>query len=436
MRSLLAAILICLTSAAIHAAELSVGAGQAEITPIVETFKDQNGNDRWDAGEPLDDINQNGRWDPVWLAGNRGGRYATGVHDPLWARAIVISDGSKKIALVSLDLIGYMFDEARAVQEELHRRLGIPKENILIASTHDHSGPDTIGVWGDNGQSGKDPDYMLWLRTRIVQAVAQADRQRKPARLLFAKTRLPGPIDDPRPPRVINDLLLSMRAVDESGATIATLVNYAIHAEVLSEKNRLVTSDFPGPLRREVEKQLGGVALFFPGDVGGMQTPKVVFHTFRKAEQLGRLIAREVVRAQKKAQPAGIDALQIRHDSILFPIENPRFIKAIEAGLFGDTARHIERRNGHLFLPADVAWLKIGPAQFVTFPGEAFPELGAAIRKRVSAEYPFTLGLCNNEIGYILPKDQWHWDGYEESMSLGPETGVILSTVFSNLLSH
>ncbi len=411
------------------------GAAEITITPTVETFSDSNKNNRYDAGEPFEDLNKNGKWDPVWLAGYRGGRYATGKQGDIWAKALVLKTKDASVVFVALDLIGFMFDEADKLKESASAKFGIPKNHVFIASTHDHSGPDTLGIWGDNGQSGKDPAYLEWLRTRVMGCVTEAMDKQKPAKVIFAKMHYPNPIDDPRPPRVINDLLMSFRAVDAEGKTIGTVVNYAMHAEVLNENNHLITPDYPGTLRQVLEQHFGGIALFFAADIGGMQTPKVIFHTFRKARKLGKALARKVIQSYKNQQPVEIDQLSVKTQSILFPIQNPRFAGEIQKGLFGETANLIQKQNDQIFLPAEAGVIRLGPAMIATVPGEAFPELGHKIRDKMNAEYKFMIGLCNNEIGYIVPKEQWHWDWYEESMSLGPETEPILLDAFDKLLA-
>ena len=98
---------------------------------------------------------------PVWLAGYYPGRAATGVHDPLFARCVVLKSGVQKIAWVSVDLIGLQFP---AVQE-LRKRL-TDFHYVLVASTHNHEGPDVIGVWGQSFlHRGVNDDYLALVVT-------------------------------------------------------------------------------------------------------------------------------------------------------------------------------------------------------------------------------------------------------------------------------
>jgi hypothetical protein len=97
---------------------LSVGFGEVDVSPVI--------------GKK-----------PVLLAGFGKDRRATRVHDPITARAVVLSDGSEKIALVSVDVVGLFFPSVEAVRKQLP---GF--KYVLVSSTHNHEGPDTLGLWG------------------------------------------------------------------------------------------------------------------------------------------------------------------------------------------------------------------------------------------------------------------------------------------------
>src|SRR5688572_14665844 len=130
MKHILAAFLVALFASAVHA-QLHVGFGEADVTP-----------------DPAKK--------PVWLAGFGKNRKATKVHDPLMARAIVLAHDKKKIAIVSVDVVGLFNDVVVRVRKQ------IPGfDYVLVSSTHNHEGPDTMGLWGPNFFiSGIDPDYM------------------------------------------------------------------------------------------------------------------------------------------------------------------------------------------------------------------------------------------------------------------------------------
>lgn len=371
---------------------------------------------------------------PVWLAGYQGGRAATGVHDDLWITALALSGDQGPALFITVDLIGYLFDEVSLTKALIQQELNVPPSRVFIFSTHDHSGPDTIGLWGRDGKTGKNQDYLNALRGKIAVCAKEAVSNLKPAKAAFGKIRYDNPIEDSRPPKIMNDLLLSMRLEDLEGHTIATLVNYAMHAEVLNGKNTLITSDYPGVLRERLEKEYGGVGMFVPADIGGMQSPFVLFHTFWSRGRVGKAMAEKAIQSLAGRVPEEIRSVDIRMKDIVFPVENKRYIQSIEAGMFGSSSRFIQKVGDKYFLPADIGFIQIGPAQFLTLPGEAFPELGNVFRAQMTGDYRFVLGLADNEIGYIVPDDEWHDDGYEENMSLGPRTTATLTKAVSELL--
>ena len=79
---------------------------------------------------------------PVYMAGFGGNRTATKIHDPIMARAVVLSDGTKTVALVSVDLVGFFLPYVENIRRELK---GI--DHLIVSSTHNHEGPDTMGLW-------------------------------------------------------------------------------------------------------------------------------------------------------------------------------------------------------------------------------------------------------------------------------------------------
>ena len=151
------------------AADVEVGFGKADITP--------------DLGRHA-----------VWMAGYGNNRRATGVHDSLWARAVVLREGASKLALVSVDLVGI---QRPAVIEVRERLPGY--EHILVASTHNHEGPDVIGLWGPSQlESGVDSAYVEFVVEQIVAAVKAAEATLTPAWAAYGTTEAPELLLDSR----------------------------------------------------------------------------------------------------------------------------------------------------------------------------------------------------------------------------------------------
>jgi uncharacterized Ntn-hydrolase superfamily protein len=412
---------------------LYVGVAKADITPAVETFEDQNGNGRYDAGEPFKDLDGNGKWDPVFLAGFGMNRTAREVHDPIWARAVLFEKAGRRAMIVSCDLVGVLNWRVRRLREAAK---GV--DEVLFTSTHNHNGPDTIGLWGPFPLlSGVSDAYVRRLEEAVGECARKALAAKVPATLAAGSARVgPGVVKDIRPPDVRNETVAALAAYDRKGQAVAILVNFAMHPEGLGSKNRAVTSDYPHYVREAIERDFpGSLCIFVSADLGGMQTPDVKERTWEEIRRCGEAVAAKAREALAGAPALEVPEVKAARAEVAFPMENRRFIAGFKAGVFGKDAGGAVRVEGEKYtLLSEVSALRLGEALFVTVPGEALPEVGREAVRLAEARHPFLVGLGQDEIGYILPKEDFDPKKYEESMSLGPETAPTLLDALKKLL--
>jgi hypothetical protein len=434
-----------------------------------EKFTDTNHNGRWDPGEPFEDDPVNdaldpsskGKYDGIYLAGFGNNRPATGKHDDLWARAVVLEYGDTRIAIVAIDLIGY-YSNANyygigEIKKLVDPKLGVSE--MLIASTHNHEAPDTIGAWGPNPLSdGKYPRYLRFVDHQIAKAInkaasstvrtvmklARTDPQTSPS-IAGMQTRTHG-----RPPDFFDEELRVMQFFDGSGSTldrvIATVINWNTHPESMESGNTVITSDFPNAVREAVEKKYGGTAIYISGDIGAVEiigdsniksTDRVRFdgkdypmkpgnkrpdYTFERTEAIGRDVAKAVFDALGRSEWSGSPAIDIKKATLRAPMDNVGYAFLASKGVL-DTMP-LPREGEQLELETTVYALTIGDAQIITSPGELFPEVfygveknrrrdcseadtkrpaEPAVRDRMTKKYKFVFGLCPDEFGYIVP---------------------------------
>jgi len=419
---------------------------------------------------------------PVYLAGFDNDRRATGVHDDLWARAVAIGDleGRQRIVLVAADLIGVFRDDVLKARALLTARA--PGATLLVASTHTHEGPDTMGLWGKGRfSSGVDAAYLDRVRREIADAAAEALEAMRPARLVFASTRTPGLIEDGRLPRVVDDTLVAVQAVGADGSTLGTLVDWSSHPEALGGDNTLLTSDFPHYLRARVEQALGGTCVFVVGSIGGLMTPlglrlrggsgrEIPKASFALAQAVGERAADAAVAALRAtARGSGSTALEHRSAVAYVPLENRLFRLGAFLGVMERRVFSNGRPATTLFgddLETEVGYLRVGDLEALLVPAEIYPELvlggiqepqdpGAdyrgAPRERalftlLRSEHRMVIGLANDEIGYVIPRSQWDTkapfaygrdeDQYGEVNSAGALVAPRLAAAFERLLGR
>ena len=364
---------------------------------------------------------------PAYLAGYEMNRLSTGVHDRLMARCLVLESGEIKIAFISCDVIGlprYQIEKIRAAVKSVR------PTQVFIAATHTHSGPDTLGQWGRDLQtSGVDSEWMANLRTKIASLVEDTAAQCKPVALKFATTtEVPRVSKNSRVPQILDTELGVMQMVSTpDNKPVATFVNYACHPEILD--TRQITADFPRWLYDTVESNGGGVCLYLNGAQGGMvtadfdETTAPKGQNWQAAQTIGTNLGRRVLEIIASAEAVANPAIQTQQRVFTVPLENARFQALISLNVF---PRDMVKNN---LLETEVNRITIGPAEFLTLPGEVLPNIGLYLKHAMRAgdggknKPKFLLGLCSDELGYILTPEDYFLPlyKYESSVSVGPQ---------------
>jgi hypothetical protein len=184
-------------------------------------------------------------------------RPTTGKQGELHARAMVFQQGETRVAIVQLDLLGFPSVLCARIHQQVSR---IPADNILIGSSHTHSAPDCYGFPGRDGKTSSDLKYMDFVCNQAAIAINQALDNLQTAHLKIATGEAKGKIAyNYYAPELYDPRMSVIQAVTPTGKTIGTLVNYAIHPEVLGSELGLVSPDLVGPLCDKLEADLGGM---------------------------------------------------------------------------------------------------------------------------------------------------------------------------------
>jgi hypothetical protein len=386
----------------------------------------------------------------AWIAGFQQMRKSRDVLDPVTARIVYLDDGREAVVLISLDLVGFVnYDVNRLrslITAEYPRR-------IQISSTHNHEAPDPIGYWGPGlllpVQRGVDPDWFAKTLQSIALGVNDAVTKAQPAQIALGETVVePGWSDNIWFPEGTgpNDRRMGVMRLEKlDGTPIATIANWACHAETLLD-NHSISADFPGRYDKYIEKRGGGTGVFFSGALGGMISADIcrfdkreeysdlnkrIAWMDRMGDRLAELAIGSVAHAPRDAHPR----IAVRSADFNVPIENPTFIMMARRGIL---PLDKTKMHGNIF-PSEVGLVKIGGAWMAMTPGEAFPKLGMKLKDAMPfAQVPWVVGLANDELAYMMMPDQWqdpHYD-YERSMSTGSQTGRLVYEAFLELLAR
>jgi hypothetical protein len=354
----------------------------------------------------------------------------------LTARAIVFRKADVSVAVVSLDLLGFPSVVCDRIRARVQR---IPARNILIGSTHTHSAPECYAFPDGKGGHTGDLKYIDSVCEKAAAAINDAIDRLQPARIAIATGTAEGKIAyNYYAPDLYDRRMSVIRARSPEGKSIATLVNYAVHPEVLGNDVGICSPDLVGPLCDTLEAEAGGLALFMNGAQGGMVTadnrnldqprdPQRGYwddaRSWTECERIGRLMAGEASRLLKDAPEQKdptlfCDAIQVR-----FPVESP-LMWAVIAG----SPLNYPHNEDHT-VNARINLVNLGDAQILTIPGEALPNIGFYLKRKMRGKHNLLLGLTNEAFGYILTKVDFQsfprYD-YVSRTSLGEMTGEIL----------
>jgi len=368
-----------------------------------------------------------------------------GLHDDLFARALVLDDGRRQIALLSVDAIGYdnsILGKGRDFTRELRRkvaaRTGLNSAAIMLAATHAHSAPETIGLTPFREVPGV-PEWLENHLQELVETVVDAWRNRAPARAFAGVSHVDGiaryrrivlkhgklsvhgalpPPDQVAVPWQLDENLNLLWFERGNGAPCAALLNYTAHP-VIAMLLPQVCADYPGAASALIEQQLPGVvSLFTNGAAGNINSAKVST-SFDDVALLGRKLgaaALDQIAALRAGQPLADTSLNVRSVPFeLKPRSCPSLVQALKAasptasGKDGTITR-LALKLAEAPLRGEIQVMRVGPIRWLSLPGEPFVETGLSLKQ---AGASFVVGYANGYLGYFPIQRAYQEGGYE-----------------------
>lgn len=373
---------------------------------------------------------------------------SNGIHDDLWARALVLDDGSARIALCSIEVCVFRAREVAQLRTVVASRCGLRPEEVFVFATHSHAAP-----------SGHDPDY--WHRPLVdlvADAIVEAYESRQPAQAGAAGGFLYGyNINRRWMDRPVDPSVGVVRVDTRDGQPLAVMGNYACHGVVLGSNNLLISGDWPGYASRLLEAHFGNgfVALFSQGGAGDVNPftetvrqrlaaghPVASIYqltsyygygqredphtwsiderkngTFDEAETIARAYRDEVLRVWHGIQPSADTRVwteQVIVNAAAGPDE-PR-----SEGLSDWYREQMpEIRDG--YIPLEIKLTGIGNVVLVGHPGETFSEDSIRLRRicqQMGYYHAMLVTYANGSYAYLPPSNAFNEGGYEVSWPL------------------
>jgi hypothetical protein len=371
----------------------------------------------------------------LWIAGYGLFRESEGVRDPIMARAVAFERGELKAVVVSVDVIGLHQNMVEEIRDRLAGQ--VERDAVLVAATHNHEGPDTLGMWGlPPIVSGIDWDYLELALEGITRAAEQALASLEPAALRWGQAQAPerGVSRNRREPDLIDRTVTALAFDRPDGTPLATIVHFACHPEILGPRNPLISADFPATTCAVLEEaRPGSVSVYLSGALGGMVVGEQSAHTFAETERIGRTVGLTALEGLESGvdAPAELDLAYARLVTQT-PVQNRRYFLGSLFGIFGE-----REFTWDGYTTTEVLALRLGEVIFLTAPGEALPRVGFELEALAGGREPFLLvGLGNDELGYLIHEDDFERElyDYERTVSPGPLTTTLLRDLAAQAL--
>jgi len=366
---------------------------------------------------------------PMWGYGARRDAPSNGTLDPLHAAAVVIQAGGAKLAIVGLDLGRSPSEQSLAViRERIKAKCGI--EHSFISGSHTHHGPVLELTDADGKGRGKFDNalrYYKQLEDAITAAIVEADQRLVPAKLASGAAQLDGfnrnrhsklepkPVD-----RTLGVLRLDDAATDKP---LAIVVNFTGHPTTLPAQTLKFSADWPGAMKSEIEKQLGGTAVFMQGASGDLSINK---GTNADHTGYGQALAREVVKLASSLKPAAPErpALAAREERFRFDsrinLNNPATRLIYSVAFFPELVANFVDEYADGVRPRLTVALLNGDIAFVGASGEFFCQHANRLRERARVGGLFFFGYCNGYHQYFPTIEGAAEGGYGADSQVAP----------------
>jgi hypothetical protein len=397
-----------------------------------------------------------------------GGRSqgSQGVHDPLMARVVVLDNGATRVALVSCDLLGIHPSITAQVRERAAETAGIARDCVILAATHNHAGP--IGLRAGMFAVLDDAAAEAFV-TQVCGALEQAARTLRPASLKLGSATVDTISMNRRHPEWATDPVMRVLLVDGEDGPIASVVNFACHATVLSGANLMLSGEFPGAASRLLLEQTGAPCVYLNGACGDVN-PVWIRQDFDSVERVGQIIGGQALRVigELRTIGPGQRAHNIRWDEfpekavpgrsiepslkalrreVALPLRNfeadeiyAERVRALRANLDGLAEASPERREVMAQVSrmeterwsatwarrqplvasrtTEIQALRLGEGLAVlALAGEFFVETGEAIRAASGATDLLLACYANDYVGYLVPGHSYDEGGYEAGVT-------------------
>ncbi|MDE2127400.1 MAG: neutral/alkaline non-lysosomal ceramidase N-terminal domain-containing protein [Armatimonadetes bacterium] len=371
----------------------------------------------------------------------RRGAAATGVHDPIFARALVLAQGGRRVAVVSVDLCFLPAGITQAVRHDLVlRRHPLLAGALFLSATHTHSAPDPLAMDAANtfhfqGWSSFDGPLLRFTASRIALTIAEAADRLVPVRMAAAQASVKGLNRNRRGGPSIDRMMTVLTFQPVKAGRSACVVVFAAHPTLFSSSMMEISADWPGVMEAAVEQKLGqgSCCLFLNGAEGDAAPAGETGSTeSERVTSYGRAVATQALRLAYRNDFVPAPRLALQPVRVSLPEPRPNGLYLLSASGLGITFEKAGELVRQLMPRATtISLIRLGPIVLAGLPCEPTGALGLSIEHDARLEgvrYPAVVALTNDWLAYALEASEYRLGNYEAGMSFyGSGLGSLLA---------
>jgi len=375
---------------------------------------------------------------------------ATSVDDPIMGRVMVLEDQATRVAFVSLDVLSVRWPMAEAIRDGAEQA-GIPRGNVLVAATHNHTGPPVSAP----GLATKDPDYIALLVRKVADAMGRAVKALTPAtmgigsgiegRISFIRRCIMKDGSVKTHARPQSEIRCAESAIDPEVGLVAIrhaqnqkllgmLVNFTCHPTHNGEHPRL-SAGWPGVFCNAIKEQAGAdvVPVFLDGALGDTHHSNPLRpgdEDENTKEVIGKTLAGTVMKMLPRLVFSELAQLRASRQTIRIPlrdIDGPFGVNMKNRQRFAPDhvyetliAKLRTKKAKRDYVFAEVQAIRIDDrTALVSLPAEAFSGIGLEIKRRSPWPNTYVVAPANGIVGYVPSEQAFLRGGYECTLSMG-----------------
>jgi hypothetical protein len=364
---------------------------------------------------------------PMWGYGARHDALSQGALDPLYADALVIQAGDKKLAIVGLDL-GRSPSEAslQRIRQRIKTEAGI--EHSFIAGSHTHHAP-VLELTDEPGKGKGRFDaalrYYREMEEAIVAAIIEANKRLVPAKLAVGSVQLEAfnrNRHTKQPVKPTDRELAVMRFDDVSGKPLAILVNFTAHPTMIPSATLKFSADYVGAMKAEIEKQTGAHAIFMQGAAGDQS----VNAPNRDHQAFGQSLGKEAIKLAMSMTTEDVKqpSLEVKEERFKFTsrtdLNSPIVRGLYEKAFFPELIPNYVDEYADGVRPRLTVALLNSEVALVGASGEFFASHSIRLKERARVKQLFFFGYCNGYHQYFPTIEAVAEGGYGADNQVAP----------------